>query len=152
MEVISTVSSVVATSVAGGPRVRPTGGLAANSLAANSPARNNGPAPAGSAGIGSAEITLLLTEDHDRIAHTLNDIVVRRLFAAGLDLQAALGLISDHLVAGKIERAVGELDLAIRDLRETVFGGLGTRSVPPAPGTAVPKLIPVIGADRRQHA
>jgi len=113
----------------------------------------NGQVPAGSNGAGLADITMLLTEDHDRIARTLNDVVVRRLFAAGLDLQAALGLISDHLVAGKIEHALGELDFAIRDLRETVFRGLGTRSAPSAPGgRAVAKLIPVIGADRRQQA
>jgi hypothetical protein len=37
-----------------------------------------------------------LTEDHDRIAQRMNDVVVRRIFAAGLDLQAGLGLIGDQ--------------------------------------------------------
>lgn len=51
----------------------------------------------------------------------LNDVVVRGLFAAGLDLQAALGLIGDHRAAGKICHAVDELDQAIRDIRNTIF-------------------------------
>ncbi len=78
--------------------------------------------PAANGGVSLAEASRLLAEDHVRIAHGLNDIVVRRLFSAGLDLQAALSLISDQHVAGKIERVLGELDLAIRDLRNTVFG------------------------------
>jgi hypothetical protein len=42
------------------------------------------------------EVIRYLTEDHDRIAQRMNDVVVRRIFAAGLDLQAGLGLIGDH--------------------------------------------------------
>ena len=39
---------------------------------------------------GTAEVTRYLTEDRDRIAQRMNDVVVRRIFGAGLDLQAAL--------------------------------------------------------------
>jgi signal transduction histidine kinase len=70
---------------------------------------------------GSMEAIRLLADEHVRIAHGLNDVVVRRLFSAGLDLQAALNLIGDHHVAGKIERVLDELDLAIQDLRNTIF-------------------------------
>jgi len=70
----------------------------------------------------SAEITRRLIEDHDRIAQGLNTVVVRRLFAAGLDLQAALGLLGDHRAAAKICHAISELDQAVVDLRNTVFG------------------------------
>lgn len=66
-------------------------------------------------------IIMYLAEDHERIAAGLNDVVVRRLFAAGLDLQAALGLMGTHPAAGKICHAVDELDQAIRDIRNTVF-------------------------------
>ncbi|MGE5290598.1 MAG: histidine kinase [Micromonosporaceae bacterium] len=69
----------------------------------------------------SADVTRSLSEDRDRIAQDLNDVVVNRLFAAGLDLEAALGLIGDQRVAGHIGRAAGALDQAIRDLRDTVF-------------------------------
>ena len=68
-----------------------------------------------------AEVTLLLVRDRDRIAAGMNDLVVRRLFAAGLALETALGLIGDHPGAGKVREAVGELDLAIRDVRNVVF-------------------------------
>jgi hypothetical protein len=57
--------------------------------------------------------------------------VVRRLFTAGLDLEAALGLMGDHPASGKICDAVDELDQAIRDIRDTVLDHLaGERPVP----------------------
>jgi len=64
---------------------------------------------------------LLLVQDRDRIAGDMTDIVVRRLFSAGLALETALGLIGDHPGAGKVQDAIGELDLAIRDVRNVVF-------------------------------
>jgi signal transduction histidine kinase len=68
------------------------------------------------------ETALRLSEDHDRIAEGLNDVVVHRLFSAGLDLESALALAgTDHPAAAKIEHAIGELDQAIRDLRTAVF-------------------------------
>ena len=69
--------------------------------------------------------------DRERIAAALNDVVVRRLFTAGLDLEAALGLMGDHPASGKICDAVDELDQAIRDIRDTVLDHLaGERPVP----------------------
>ncbi len=65
--------------------------------------------------------------DRDDMAHRLNDVVVRRIFAAGLDLQAALGLIGErgtggeHPAARKIWHATDQLDRAIRDLRDILF-------------------------------
>jgi hypothetical protein len=47
--------------------------------------------------------------------------VVRRGFAAGLDLQAALGLIGDHRGASKVWHAIDELDQAVREIRDTIF-------------------------------
>ena len=57
----------------------------------------------------------------DRIAEGMNDLVMHRLFAAGLALETALGLIGGHPGAGKVQEAIGELDLAIRDVRNVVF-------------------------------
>ena len=68
-------------------------------------------------------------ERHDRMTRRMNDVVVRRIFAAGLDLQAALGLIgeeraaADLRAASKICHATDELDQAIRDLRVILFEG-----------------------------
>lgn len=70
---------------------------------------------------GSAEVTRYLIEDRDRIAQGMNDVVVRRIFAAGLELQAALGLIGDEKAGVKICHAIDELDLAIGDIRSTIF-------------------------------
>jgi hypothetical protein len=69
----------------------------------------------------SAEVTLRLAQDRDRIASGMNDIVVHRLFSAGLCLQTALELMGNHPGAAKIQEAVGELDLAIRDFRNVLF-------------------------------
>ena len=68
-----------------------------------------------------ADAMLLLVQDRDRIAGGMNDLVVHRLFAAGLALETALGLMGDHPGAGKVHEAIGELDLAIRDIRNVVF-------------------------------
>jgi signal transduction histidine kinase len=85
--------------------------------------------PAGTVAADSAELTRHLTEDPDRIARDLNDVVVHRIFAAGLDLQAALGLIGDQRGGSKICHAIDELDQAIRDIRDTIFDR-GSRSFP----------------------
>jgi phenylacetate-coenzyme A ligase PaaK-like adenylate-forming protein len=85
------------------------------------PPAGSGRAPEGSGAAGSPEVIRYLTEDHDRIARRMNDVVVRRIFAAGLDLQAALGLIGNHSGATKIYHAIDELHHAIRDIRDTIF-------------------------------
>jgi signal transduction histidine kinase len=75
--------------------------------------------PPGRAGDPAA--TLLLAQDRDRIAAGMTDVVVHRLFSAGLSLETALGLMGDHPAAGRVQEAVGELDLAIREVRNVVF-------------------------------
>ena len=76
--------------------------------------------PPGKAG-DCAGVTLLLVQDRDRIAGGMNHLVVHRLFAAGLALETVLGLIGGHPGAGNVRAAVGELELAIRDVRNVVF-------------------------------
>ena len=81
------------------------------------PTRDPSPGWAGD----QAEAALVLVQDRDRIAKGMNDLVVHRLFAAGLALETALGLIGGHPGAGKVHEAIGELDLAIREVRNVVF-------------------------------
>jgi signal transduction histidine kinase len=69
----------------------------------------------------SAEVTLRLAQDRDRIANGMNDVVVHRLFSAGLCLQTALELMGNHPGTAKVQEAVGELDLAIREFRNVLF-------------------------------
>jgi glycerol dehydrogenase-like iron-containing ADH family enzyme len=114
--------------------VPPPGDLP-NPLPPRDPSASNGLAPADSGAAASAELTQYLTEDHDRIAQDINDVVIRRIFAAGLDLQAALGLIGEHRAASKIWHAIGELDQAIRDVRDIIFHGNRAAHGPDANGT-----------------
>ena len=98
------------------------------------PPASNGRALAGNESAGPAPAILGVTEDHDRIAQGLNDIVVHRLFGAGIDLHAALDMVGDARAADKIYHAIGELDQAIRDIRNAVFKR-GTPSRSPAQPT-----------------
>lgn len=68
-----------------------------------------------------ADAILLLVQDRDRIAAGMHDLVVHRLFSAGLYLETALGLIGDHPGARKVQEAIDQLDLAIRDVRNVLF-------------------------------
>ena len=85
------------------------------------PPPGRGMAPGGNEAAGPALVILGVPEDHQRIALGLNDVVIHRLFAAGLDLHAALGMVGVGRAADKIDHAIGELDQAIRDVRDTVF-------------------------------
>jgi signal transduction histidine kinase len=64
---------------------------------------------------------LALLEDRERIARDMHDLVIQRLFATGLTLQAA-GRQSQHpKVVARLDEAVDELDAAIKDIRHTIF-------------------------------
>ena len=65
---------------------------------------------------------LLLSEDRERIAKDLHDGVIQSLFAVGMGLQATATLSGAPEVERRIESAVEELDRAIRDLRNYIFG------------------------------
>lgn len=108
------VSAATATPAPAVPRVQPTRGPPPGSPQALEDSNAADPAKA----------ILDLVEDHERIALDLNEVVVRRLFSVGLDLQAALGLMGDYPANGKICHAVDELDQAIRDIRDTIFDHL----------------------------
>ena len=64
---------------------------------------------------------LTLFEDRDRIGRDLHDLVIQRLFAVGLSLQSAGRTTRDAEVAGRLERAVDDLDDTIKDIRRTIF-------------------------------
>jgi signal transduction histidine kinase len=97
-----------------------------SAAAALAPRRGHDPPPAKAGD--SAETTRRLTEDRDRIASKINDVVIRRLYSAGLDLQSALGLLDGHRAGKGIQNAITELDQAISDLRDSVFGTRPTGS------------------------
>lgn len=64
---------------------------------------------------------LLLYADRDRIARDLHDLVIQRIFAAAMTLQALAVTATDEGLTGRLEGVVDELDETIRDLRTTIF-------------------------------
>jgi len=60
-------------------------------------------------------------EDRDRIARDLHDLVIQRVFAAGLALQAVLPRLGDPEVHRRVQGVVRQLDDTVRDIRTTIF-------------------------------
>ncbi len=65
---------------------------------------------------------LSVLEDRERIAKELHDGVIQSLFAVGMGLQGVTALVNDEEVERRIEGAVEDIDRAIRDLRNYIFG------------------------------
>ena len=64
---------------------------------------------------------LMLVTDRDRIARDLHDLVIQRLFATGLHLQGARRTATGDDVRSRIDDALADLDVTIRDIRSTIF-------------------------------
>ena len=64
---------------------------------------------------------LAVLEDRDRIARDLHDLVIQRLFATGLNVQAVAGLVSHDDGRARLDKAVDDIDATIRDLRRAIF-------------------------------
>jgi signal transduction histidine kinase len=59
-------------------------------------------------------------EDRERIARDLHDKVIQRLFATGMTLQTMLPVTGRDDVTNRINDAVDELDVTIREIRSTI--------------------------------
>ena len=81
------------------------------------------------------EIAVL--EDRQRIAADLHDIVIQRLFAAGMFLQGGGRASVDPETQHRLDTAVEAMDAAIRDLRASIFELGGRRELPTDLTTAV---------------
>lgn len=62
-----------------------------------------------------------LFADRERIARDMHDVVIQRLFATGLGLQSAGRVAAHPMVQARLAEAVDDLDLAIKDIRATIF-------------------------------
>ena len=76
---------------------------------------------------------LLVFEDRDRIARDLHDLIIQRLFATGMSLQGAVRSPDiTPALSERVSRAVDELDVVVKEIRQTIFAlgeqGAGLRS------------------------
>ena len=67
---------------------------------------------------------MALLEDRERIGRDLHDTVIQRLFATGMSLQSTTGIVRSDpgTAATRIEPAVDDLDVTIKDIRTAIFG------------------------------
>ena len=59
--------------------------------------------------------------DRERIARELHDEIIQRLFAIGLSLQATLRRIDNEDATYQVQKAIDDLDDAIKRIRATIF-------------------------------
>ena len=64
---------------------------------------------------------LVVLADRERIARDLHDVVIQRLFATGLGLQALTRRTTRDDVRVRLDQAIDELDATIRDIRTAIF-------------------------------
>ncbi|WP_082357793.1 GAF domain-containing sensor histidine kinase [Arthrobacter alpinus] len=64
---------------------------------------------------------MVVFRDRDRIAKDLHDLVIQRLFAAGLNLQSLSRYFDSPEAAQRLLGITSELDSTIRELRNTIY-------------------------------
>ncbi len=64
---------------------------------------------------------MAMLQDRERIARDLHDMVIQRLFAAGMNLQSVQSSAQPPMVADRIASTINELDDTIRELRAAIF-------------------------------
>ncbi|MHA7209196.1 GAF domain-containing sensor histidine kinase [Arthrobacter sp. MDT1-65] len=86
--------------------------------------------------------------DRDRIARDLHDLVIQRLFAAGLSIQSLRKYLSEREPLDRIEAVTAELDATIRELRDTIYS---LRSVPQGTQTFTSSIFALVAAAFHGH-
>ncbi|WP_307433240.1 GAF domain-containing sensor histidine kinase [Pseudarthrobacter defluvii] len=91
----------------------------------------------------------LLFTDRERIARDLHDLVIQRLFAAGLSIQSLRRYTLDPVAHERIAAVTTELDDTIRKLRDTIYS-LRTADEEREPLTG--RILRVVRENSRSHA
>jgi two-component system sensor histidine kinase DevS len=68
-----------------------------------------------------AEQDMVMLEDRERIARDLHDIVIQKLFAAGMSVQAVSSRVKEPESARRLATVVDDLDQTIREIRSAIF-------------------------------
>ncbi len=79
--------------------------------------------------------------DRDRIARDLHDLVIQRLFAAGLSMQSLRRFTNDPVALDRISAVTTELDETIRELRDTIYS---LRGMDQTAGTLSSRILGVV--------
>jgi PAS domain S-box-containing protein len=69
-----------------------------------------------------AEQHLRIVEDRERIARDLHDVVIQKLFAAGMTVQRVAARSAEPEHGARLDTVVDELDDTIREIRSVIFG------------------------------
>jgi PAS domain S-box-containing protein len=69
-----------------------------------------------------AEQHLHVVEERERIARDLHDLVIQKLFAAGMEVQSVAARSSSSEHAQRLNHVVDDLDDTIREIRSVIFG------------------------------
>ncbi len=83
---------------------------------------------------------LLLHEERARIAHDLHDLVIQRLFAAGMSLQSVTNLIESSVARDRVVAVTDELDETVRAVRAAIFS-LGTHDTRQSLGSHLRSIV-----------
>ena len=87
--------------------------------------------------------------DRDRIARDLHDLVIQRLFAAGLSMQSLRRFTDDPVALDRIAAVTVELDSTIHELRDTIYS---LRGASQTSATMSSRILEVIAEGTRSLA
>lgn len=79
--------------------------------------------------------------DRDRIARDLHDLVIQRLFAAGLSIQSLRKYVSAREPLERIGTVTAELDATIRELRDTIYSLQSVPQITPSFTSSIFALV-----------
>lgn len=85
------------------------------------------------ADLAAARASQEVMADRERIARDLHDLVIQRIFGAGLALHGAINLAPGPDVEHRLEAVIHELDATVSEIRSTIFA----LSQPSGDGTSV---------------
>lgn len=64
---------------------------------------------------------LTLLKERERIARDLHDMVIQRIFAAGMSIQGVIGMVDEPEIRDRLDDVTDTLDETIRQLRQSIF-------------------------------
>lgn len=88
----------------------------------------------------AARSSLALAEERERIARDIHDMVIQRVFAAGMSLQGVMSMTESTVVRDRLVAVTDDLDDTIRELRAAIFR-LGSLDVDRSLATQVRAVV-----------